>query len=79
MTPKSLLTKEDCVSTLEDFGTSSQFYRLYSDSTQGLLPDSQITTLILCTGKVYYDLVSKRTELNRKVISLIISYLFAII
>ena len=67
MTPKSLLRHKRCVSRLEDLGTDSSFHRLLWDDAQ-LLPDekirlrgdSKIRRVILCAGKVYYDLYEER-------------------
>ncbi|PJK28945.1 2-oxoglutarate dehydrogenase E1 component [Minwuia thermotolerans] len=63
MTPKSLLRHKRCVSTLDDFSTGSSFHRVLYEET---LPSDKkkAKTLILCSGKVYYDLVDKREELG---------------
>ncbi len=66
MTPKSLLRHKMAVSTKEDFTTGSSFHRvLWDDAQKGnsdltLKPDDQIKRLILCSGKVYYDLLEER-------------------
>jgi 2-oxoglutarate dehydrogenase E1 component len=59
MTPKSLLRHKRCVSNLKHFGPESSFHRvLYEDD----LPSepSQARQLVLCTGKVFYDLIEER-------------------
>lgn len=59
MTPKSLLRHKLCVSNLLDFASGSRFYRVIPE-TQSLRPDSEIKRVILCSGKVYYDLFEER-------------------
>ena len=69
MTPKSLLRHKRCVSRLEEMGTDSSFHRLLWDDAQSLPDekislrrDSKIRRVILCTGKVYYDLYEEREK-----------------
>ncbi len=65
MTPKSLLRHKSCVSTIEDMSTGSSFHRvLYEDNPPCTRDETR--WLILCSGKVYYDLVEKREELSVK-------------
>ncbi|MFV0337197.1 MAG: 2-oxoglutarate dehydrogenase E1 component [Chthoniobacterales bacterium] len=63
MTPKSLLRSEDCVSQTEDF-THSVFSEILDDP-EPKKKDS-IRRVILCTGKVYYDLVKRRSTEEAK-------------
>lgn len=57
MTPKSLLRLEAAVSKAEDF-TDSRFYEILDDPSR---PDpKKVERVILCTGKVYYDLEAHR-------------------
>ncbi len=67
MTPKSLLRHKRAVSTLEDMGPGSSFHRVLWDdaemkpgSSVELRPDPEIKRVILCSGKVYYDLFDER-------------------
>ena len=67
MTPKSLLRHKRCVSYLEDMGPGSSFHRVLEDhaevepgSSVTLKPDKEIRRVILCSGKVYYDLFEDR-------------------
>ena len=66
MTPKSLLRHKLCISEAQDFTTGSSFHRvLWDDAEQGnsdtqLLPDDQIKRVVMCSGKVYYDLLEER-------------------
>jgi len=67
MTPKSLLRHKLAVSRIEAFGPDSMFHRvLYDDaeigdaSTLKLKADKAIRRVVMCTGKVYYDLLEAR-------------------
>ncbi|WP_308911631.1 2-oxoglutarate dehydrogenase E1 component [Pseudokordiimonas caeni] len=68
MTPKSLLRHKMAVSKLEDFGPGSEFHRvLWDDAERGNSPlklkaDDKIKRVVLCTGKVYYDLLDERDK-----------------
>jgi 2-oxoglutarate dehydrogenase E1 component len=57
MSPKSLLRHKQAVSTLEDLSDGC-FMPVLGDST--VQDNSKVTKLILCSGKVYYDLDEKR-------------------
>jgi 2-oxoglutarate dehydrogenase E1 component len=61
MTPKSLLRHKDCVSTLADFGPGSSFRRILIETDQ-LVDDARVRRVILCSGKVYFDLVAERRK-----------------
>jgi len=67
MTPKSLLRHKKAVSTLADMAEGSSFHRVLQDDAQWgrntdlkLVPDERIRRVILCSGKVYYDLLDAR-------------------
>lgn len=66
MTPKSLLRHRMAVSAIEDFATGSSFHRvLWDDAEKGhsetkLVADSRIRRCVLCSGKVYFDLLAAR-------------------
>ncbi|MCY4306039.1 MAG: 2-oxoglutarate dehydrogenase E1 component [Aestuariivita sp.] len=68
MTPKSLLRHKLAVSNVEDFITGSSFHRiLWDDAEKGnsnveLKPDTEIKRLVMCSGKVYFDLLEERDE-----------------
>ena len=65
-TPKSLLRHKGATSSLADFGEGSSFHRLLWDDAQKgqsdtqLVADDKIKRVVLCTGKVYYDLLAER-------------------
>ena len=64
-TPKSLLRHKQCTSKIEDF-TDDTFHRVLLDdgetknSEQSLNEDDKIKKVILCSGKIYYDLTLER-------------------
>jgi len=67
MTPKSLLRHKKVKSDIEDFGPDSSFHRLLWDDAQRLedfpvklVPDEKIQRVVICSGKVYYDLEAER-------------------
>ncbi|MGB3866690.1 MAG: 2-oxoglutarate dehydrogenase E1 component [Xanthobacteraceae bacterium] len=69
MTPKSLLRHKRATSRLDELGGGTSFHRiLYDDAA--LLPDQPITLVaddkmrrvVLCSGKVYYDLYEEREK-----------------
>jgi 2-oxoglutarate dehydrogenase E1 component len=59
MTPKSLLRHKRCVSKLEMFGPGSTFHRVLYDDDLPSEP-KKAKQLVLCTGKVYYELLEER-------------------
>jgi 2-oxoglutarate dehydrogenase E1 component len=66
MTPKSLLRHKLAVSKTEDFTTGSSFHRIlwddaqYGNSDTKLKADDKIKRVVMCSGKVYYDLLEER-------------------
>lgn len=68
MTPKSLLRHKKCVSTFADMGPGSSFERVLPDGAQAhgisvdLASDENIKRVVLCSGKVYYDLFEEREK-----------------
>ncbi len=61
-TPKSLLRHKLAVSKLEDFGPGSRFRRVMPEFDEGLVADGKIKRVVLCSGKVYYDLLQYRMD-----------------
>jgi 2-oxoglutarate dehydrogenase E1 component len=70
MTPKSLLRHKKAVSKLSDLAEGSTFHRVLHDTAQhdpdmagvALKPDDQIRRVVMCSGKVYYDLLDAREK-----------------
>jgi 2-oxoglutarate dehydrogenase E1 component len=68
MTPKSLLRHKDAVSPVHDL-TSGRFHEVL---TEPLKTDiKSIRQVILCSGKVYYDLVAYRDENKRDDVTIV--------
>lgn len=62
MSPKSLLRHPLCVSGREDFATGTRFHEVIDDPHVDTADKGRIKRLILCTGKIYYDLHKYRLE-----------------
>ncbi|MEQ7153833.1 2-oxoglutarate dehydrogenase E1 component [Brevundimonas aurifodinae] len=70
MTPKSLLRHKKAVSTLADMAEGSSFHRVLHDDAQTrpevsgitIKADKDIRRVVLCSGKVYYDLLDAREK-----------------
>ena len=60
-TPKSLLRHKACLSDFADMSSGSYFQRVIGEKHE-LVSNSRVNRVILCTGKVYYDLLQTRTE-----------------
>ncbi|MBR0680506.1 2-oxoglutarate dehydrogenase E1 component [Roseomonas eburnea] len=61
MTPKSLLRHKLAVSSLADFGPGSAF-RYVIPEIDAIAPEEKVKRVVLCTGKVYYDLLQERRD-----------------
>ena len=69
MTPKSLLRHKRAVSRLDEMGPQTTFHRLLWDDAQllpdekiKLVPDDKMRRVVLCSGKVYFDLYDEREK-----------------
>jgi len=69
MTPKSLLRHRRAMSRLDEMGPNTTFHRLLWDDAQmlpdekiKLVPDDKMRRVVLCSGKVYYDLYEEREK-----------------
>ncbi|MBL8628979.1 MAG: 2-oxoglutarate dehydrogenase E1 component [Rhodospirillaceae bacterium] len=60
--PKSLLRHKRCVSTLEEFGPKGKFLRVIGEHAK--MDGAKVRRVVLCTGKVYYDLLQAREDKN---------------
>ncbi len=73
MTPKSLLRNKNCISNLEDFSKKNSFHRVMWDHALDpkitgfikLKKSKGIKKVILCSGKVYFDLLEAREKIKR--------------
>lgn len=61
-TPKSLLRHPSCVSPLTDF-TKGNFQEIIDDAT---VKAKDVKRVLLCSGKIYYDLLERRVKENRE-------------
>jgi len=69
MTPKSLLRHKRAVSRLDELGAQTTFHRILHDDAAmlpnekiKLVADDKIRRVVLCSGKVYYDLYEEREK-----------------
>ena len=69
MTPKSLLRHKRAVSKLDELSNGTSFHRLLWDDAQllpnekiKLVPDDKIRRVVMCSGKVYYDIYDEREK-----------------
>jgi 2-oxoglutarate dehydrogenase E1 component len=69
MSPKSLLRHPLAKSPREEFQGNHHFMRIKSDLTE--IADEKVKRLILCSGKVFYDLYEKREEEGLKDVSIV--------
>ncbi len=69
MTPKSLLRHKMAVSTLADFSGESHFRRILSDP--GGPRDEAVRRLVLCSGKLAYELIEARDKAQADDISIV--------
>ena len=77
-TPKSLLRHKKCISEIEDFSNKNSFHRVLPDHAENpqhklikLAPDKEIKRIVICSGKVYFDLLEKRQEIREKRVQLV--------
>jgi len=66
-TPKSLLRHQKCVSSIDDF-TQCGFREIIDDANVDV---NQVTRVVFCTGKIYYDLLAKKEEFNARDLALV--------
>ncbi len=70
MSPKSLLRHKLAVSDLSEFKDGTKFQLILPESDKSI-DAKDVKRVILCSGKVYYDLYERRQELKRKDIAII--------
>ncbi|MBW6401213.1 2-oxoglutarate dehydrogenase E1 component [Roseomonas sp. HJA6] len=61
MTPKSLLRHKLAISSLAEFGPGSAFHYVIPE-IDAIAPEEKVNRVVLCTGKVYYDLLQERRD-----------------
>ena len=65
-TPKSLLRHPQCVSSIQDL-TTGRFQEIIDDTIEA----SSVKKLVLCSGKLYYELLQERKENNRNDVAIV--------
>ncbi|QYU70619.1 2-oxoglutarate dehydrogenase E1 component [Leptolyngbya sp. 15MV] len=70
MTPKSLLRHKMAVSSLADFAPGSGFQYVIPEQ-DAIAPAEEVKRVVLCTGKVYYDLLAERRDKDVKDVALV--------
>ena len=85
MTPKSLLRHKKCISNISEFSEKSSFHRILEDDAYSKVnnllelkkKDNKIKKVVMCSGKIYYDLIEAREKSkNDKVIFIRIEQLY---
>ncbi len=84
MTPKSLLRHKRCVSTMKDFTKKNSFHRVLEDDAYHtesnlltLARDKKISKVVICSGKIYFDLIESREKTkNDKVVFIRIEQIY---
>merc|ERR1711991_752887 len=78
MTPKSLLRNKRCISNLDDFSKKNSFHRVLEDHSYvkgskiiKLQSEKKIQKVVMCTGKIYFDLLEARERSNNDKVVLI--------
>jgi 2-oxoglutarate dehydrogenase E1 component len=69
MTPKSLLRHKLCVSKLAEFGPGTSFHRVLWDDAAPA--DGAVQRIVLCSGKVYFDLFEERQKRGLKDVTIL--------
>ncbi|WLD11236.1 2-oxoglutarate dehydrogenase E1 component [Planctellipticum variicoloris] len=69
MSPKSLLRSKGATSSLEDLSRGT-FQRVIGDQLQDR-PGSEVRQILLCSGKIYYELAERREQLQRNDVAIL--------
>ena len=71
MTPKGFLRHKLAVSRLQDMGPKTQFHRVLDEPDEKIAKNKGVKRVVLCSGKVYYDLFVERQSRKVKDVALI--------
>lgn len=71
MSPKSLLRHPECISPLADFESGKAFREVLDDAGVSKAQEKKIRRVILCTGKVYYDLLEQQRKGNHSDVAIV--------
>jgi len=70
MTPKSLLRHKLAISPLAEFASGSHF-RTVIPEIDAIAPGPEVKRVVLCSGKVYYDMLAERRELGIRDVAIV--------
>ncbi|HLJ63967.1 MAG TPA: 2-oxoglutarate dehydrogenase E1 component, partial [Stellaceae bacterium] len=70
MTPKSLLRSPEVASKLEEMGPGTCFHRVLGESDE-LIADGKVRRVVVCSGKVYFDLRAERRTRKMKDVAIL--------
>ena len=62
MTPKSLLRHPECKSSFDSLQPGTEFQRMITETGPACTYPAEITKVLFCTGRVYYDLIKERRD-----------------
>ena len=79
MTPKSLLRHKRCISNISEFSKKSTFHRILEDDAYSKVnnllelkkKDDKIKKVVMCSGKIYYDLIESREKFKNDKVTFI--------
>lgn len=71
MSPKSLLRHPEVVSDISEFETKHKFKEIIDDPKFGPRSGNKVNRLLLCTGKIYFDLLAKQKADNREDVAIV--------
>ena len=69
-TPKSLLRAREVTSRLDEMGAGTSFHRVIAES-DAIAAGDQVRRVVLCSGKVYFDLLKARAERGDERVALV--------
>jgi 2-oxoglutarate dehydrogenase E1 component len=69
-TPKSLLRAKEVMSRLDEMGPGSSFHRIIAEG-DAIAPHDRVRRIVLCSGKVYFDLKKARAAIGDDRVALI--------
>ena len=62
MTPKSLLRHPECKSSFDELLPGTEFQRMILDNGPASATPADVSKVLFCTGKVYYELIKERRD-----------------
>jgi 2-oxoglutarate dehydrogenase E1 component len=71
MSPKSLLRHPECISSISDFESGTSFHEVIDDASIGEKHVKKVKKLLLCSGKIFYDLVEAKKTHKREDIAIV--------